>query len=150
MMEKFLEDADEYERRHSENWLGRTGGIGTGASIQADLVSPLGIYDMVRDPSTFNLMKLGYLPALNYAAVTAGSAFTGEKIAFTHRLIHSLDMTLKTYKAAGQVAGRAALFAVRRTPGVIASSAVVGAGLWLQSLYHDMSGMYIGDIRFNR
>lgn len=150
MMEKFLHDAEEYERRHSENWLGRTGSIGTGVSIQADLVSPFGIYDMVRNPNTFNLMKLGYLPALNYVAITGAAAIAGEKISFTHRLIHSVDMTLKTYKAAGQIVGRSALFAIRRTPGAIASGVLVGAGLWLQSLYHDLSGMYIGDIRFNR
>ncbi len=144
MMEKFLHDAEEYERRHSENWLGRTGAIGTGVSIQADLVSPLGIYDMVRNPNTFNLMKLGYLPALNYVGITGAAAFAGEKITFTHRVIHSIDMTLKTYKAAGQIVGRSALIAVRRTPGAMASSAVAAFGYWVTGWYHDVTGGFLG------
>ena len=151
MMEGFIEDAEEYERRHMESWLGRHGGyFGAGMSMQIDLLSPTSIYDFTRDPSLFNLAKMGYLPGLNYAGMSAVGFLTGEKMLFTERLVHSVDMTIKTYKAAGQAAGRAAMFAVRRTPGMIAGAALFGAGMWLQSMYYDLSGMYIGDIRFSR
>ncbi len=155
MMEKFLDDADEYERRHAESWHGRTfGAAGTGTGMALEPLSPTGFYDFAQNPGLFNLMKMGYLPALNYGAFTLAGWVFGEKFTFTHRLLHSVDMTYRTYKygitTAGRAAGSAAMFAIRRTPAMIATSAVLGAGLWLQSLYHDMSGMYIGDIRFNR
>lgn len=155
MMEKFHEDAYKYERRHSEAWHGRTfGDVGAATGATVESFSPTGVWDMGQNPGMFNLMKMGTLPALHYGSSVGVSFITGEKIAFTHRLLHSADMTFRTYKwgiqAAGRTAGSAAMFAIRRTPGMIASAAFVGAGLWLQSLYHDMSGMYIGDIRFNR
>ncbi len=155
MMEKFHDDADEYSRRHTEAWHGRTfGAPGAAVGGTMETFSPTGIWDMGQNPGMFNLMKMGTLPALHYGASVGVGFITGEKIGFTHRLLHSMDMTFRTYRwgfqTAGATAGRAAMFAIRRTPGMIATSAVLGAGLWLQSLYYDMSGMYIGDIRFNR
>jgi hypothetical protein len=154
MMEKFMDDAREYERRHTESWYGRAWSPSAGAGMALEPLSPTGLYDMVQNPSLFNLMKLGYVPALNFAGATAAGWVVGEKITFTHRLLHSLDMTYRAYRwgimTTGRAVGSAALFAVRRTPGAILSAGLVGAGLWLQDLYHDLSGSYIGDIRFVR
>ncbi len=73
-----------------------------------------------------------------------------------------LDATLMGYMHGGRLYGnmsmamrmtmRAGMFQIARKalPGAIAAAAVVGVGMYLHDLYHDLSGMYIGDIRFNR
>ncbi len=151
MMEKFHEDANEWERRHRNTWLGRHGGtIGTGASAQADLMSPFGVLEFTQDPTLFNLAKAAYTPAIAMGGYSFAGFLSGTRIGFAERLMHSTDMAKRSIHFAAQTAGKSAMFAVRRTPGMIASAALVGMGLYLQNLYHDMSGMYIGDIRFNR
>ncbi len=151
MMEKFLDDADKWERRHTESWMGRHGGtFGAATSAQVDLMSPMGFIDFTNDPSTFNLAKAVYSPGIAMGGYSLASMISGEKIWLAERIMHSADMARRTAVVAGRTAGRAALFTVRRTPGAIAAAAIVGAGLFLQDMYHDLSGMYIGDIRFNR
>ncbi len=151
MMEKFLDDAEKWERRHTDSWLGRHGGtFGAATSAQADLISPMGFIDFTNDPSTFNLAKAVYSPGVAMGGYSLASMISGQKIMMAERIMHSTDMARRTAIAAGRTAGRAALFTIRRTPGAIAAAAIVGTGLFLQDLYHDLSGMYIGDIRFNR
>lgn len=151
MMEKFHEDHEEWERRHRNTWLGRHGGtIGAGVSAQADLMSPLGIYEVTNDPSLFNLTKALYAPAIAVGGYTWTSFLVGERISMAERIIHSADMAKRSVHYAAQTAGKSAMFAIRRTPGMIASAALVGMGLYLQNAYYNLSGMYIGDIRFNR
>ncbi len=150
MMEKFLDDAQKWEEHHLDTWFGRQGTLGGAVSAQADLMSPMGFIDFTNDPSTFNLAKAAYSPSVAMGGYTIASMLSGEKIYLAERIMHTADMAKRTAVLAGRTAGRAAMFSLRRTPGAIASAALVGAGLFLQDMYHDLSGMYIGDIRFNR
>ncbi len=151
MMEKFLDDAEDWERRHTESWFGRQfGTFGGAVSAQGDLMSPMGFIDFTNDPSTFNLAKAVYSPGVAMGGYSLASLISGEKIWLAERIMHTADMAKRTAVLAGRTAGRAALFTIRRTPGAIAAAALVGTGLFLQDLYHDLSGMHIGDIRFNR
>lgn len=59
------------------------------------------------------------------------------------------DLTVAAARTAGKAAHRG-VGVVRRHPGVIAASVLFGAGMFLQDLYHDLSGMHIGDMRFVR
>ncbi len=127
MMEKFFEDADEYERRHDEAWHGRTfGAAGTGTGMALEPLSPTGFYDFAQNPGLFNLMKMGYLPALNYGAFTFAGWVFGEKFTFTHRLLHSVDMTYRTYKWGFQAAG---------TTAARAFSPIAAGAAWLGTVF---------------
>ncbi len=130
MMEKFDEDRREWERSHRESFLGRYGGgVGTGVSMQVDLVSPVGVYDMIQDPSTFNLMKLGYVPALNFAGASLVGMAVGEKITFTHRVLHSVDMTYRFYKGAAVAAGRGIVGFARWSPYILGGLGLADVGV---------------------
>lgn len=151
MMEKFLDQYDDWVEYHHDTWVGRNvpgpDWLGAGTSAQLDLMSPTGIYDWTRDPSMFNFAKAAYNPLIAYAGYSWIQALTGSSIQFGARIAHTAELTGHTLKAVGGSVVRG----VRTlTPGAIFAAGLVGASLWLQDLYHDMSGMYIGDIRFSR
>lgn len=103
MMEKFLEQADEWEERHENSWISKKipgyGFIGTGVSAQLDLMSPTAAYDFAMDPSRFNAMKMAYNPLIAYAGYSWVQAITGHQIGFANRLVHSAHMAGHTMKA---------------------------------------------------
>ncbi len=112
MMEKFLDDAEDWERRHTESWFGRQfGTFGGAVSAQADLMSPMGFIDFTNDPSTFNLAKAVYSPGVAMGGYSLASMISGEKIWFAERVMHTADMAKRTAVYAGRQAGRAVKFA---------------------------------------
>ncbi len=151
MMERFLEQYNDWTKSHHETWISKRipgpDWLGAGVSAQLDLMSPTSLYDFTRNPTQFNLAKVAYGPLIGGAGYSWVSAITGAQIGFAHRVAHSAEMSLHTAKAVGTTVGKNL-----RTIGwgAFAAAALVGTGLYLQHLYHDLSGMHIGDIRFNR
>jgi hypothetical protein len=151
MMEKFLDDAERWEQRHMDTWFGRQiGFVGGATSAQLELMSPAGVVGFTRDPTLFNLMKAAYGPSIAFGGYSYVSWVTGIKISLGERVMHSADMTRRAIHSVARPVGSIIVGTVRRTPGMIAAAMLLGAGHWLQSVYHDMSGMYIGDMRFSR
>ncbi len=127
MMEKFLDDAEKWERHHKDTWLGRIGGsIGGATSAQLELMSPLSAVDFTRDPSLFNLAKASYGPGIAYGGYSWVSWVTGHKIYFGERIMHSADMARRT------VSG-----------GIRAIPTVVGFARWIPSL---VGGIGLADV----
>ena len=149
MMEKFQSDHAEWERRHRRTWLGRYGGdIGTGVSAQIDLLSPFSVVDFVQRPTAHNAAKVMYTPALGSMAYSLVGWMTGTKIGFTQRVIHSVDMTVRTGKGLMHTWGHQAKAGLRALPGVAAAALLAAAGYYGSQIYGDFSGSAgIGDIR---
>ncbi len=128
MMEKFQEQANAWEEKHRNTWIGRnTPGpdfIGTGMSAQLDLMSPTAAYDYAMNPNQFNAMKMAYNPMIAFAGYSWVQAVTGMQIGFAHRVVHSAHMAGHTMKAVGLGTARV----VRAvSPYVLMMAAVYGA-----------------------
>ena len=149
MMEKFLDQADDWERKHQNTWIGRnTPGydfIGTGISAQLDLMSPTAAYDFAMNPNQFNAMKMAYNPLIAYAGYSWVQAVTGMQIGFANRVVHSAHMAGHTLKAVGLGTARA----VRSySPMAIFAAGAAALGYYGSMLYGDLSGTAgIGDMR---
>ena len=116
--------------------------------IQADLMSPFGSVELVREPTLENLIKTIYLPA-----TAATGYYWASKLSTMHNPLSSRVLTairVENLRIVGQVAARASMAAARKLPGAFALAALYGIGHGLQSAYYSLSGMHIGDIRFSR
>lgn len=150
MMEKFVEDARKWERRHQETWIGEHLGpswFGTGLSMQADLMSPLGMVDFVRNPSAMNLAKAMYTPTIAYGGYSFTSWLTGTKIGFAERVLHSADMTRQLGRSVMSTWGGHASKAIRAIPGLVGLAALATVGYFGNLAYAELSGSEgIGDL----
>jgi hypothetical protein len=114
-----------------------------------DVFSPFGVYTFTKEPTLENLFKASFIP------VMAGTGFTLASLLNTmpgqgYNLLHGLANRADNLRYIAHQTGRALVGTVRRTPGMIAMAVLYGAGHVLQDLYHGLSGMYIGDMRFHR
>lgn len=152
MMEKLDEDMNEWERRHQNTWLGRAGletgpmNWGLGMSAQADLMSPFGIVDFAREPSLFNLMKVGYNPAIAYGGFSLAQMLTGTKIGFAERILHSADMTRQTVRTVAIGGARAVRAA---SPYALLAAYTYGAYHMIRSNYEQFGVDALPLIGFN-
>ncbi len=144
-MEKLTAQADEWEARHQRTWLGRQGWLGTGISVQADLMNPMSPYEFIRNPTQLNAVKAMYNPAIAFGGTRLAAWYAGESISVLHRALHSADMTVKTARAVASTWG--GHFA-RYGPAALAASAAAAVGYFGSMLYGDLSGTAgIGDMR---
>ncbi len=130
-MEKFLEQADEWEKRHENSWISKNipgyDFIGTGVSAQLDLMSPTAAYDFAMNPTRFNAMKMAYNPLIAFGGYSWVQAITGHQIGFAHRVVHSAHMAGHTI--------RAATFATARTARSIINPYTIIAGAFIAAYY---------------
>jgi hypothetical protein len=153
MMEQFQKESDEWERRHRTTWLGRHGGdVGTGMSMQTDLMSPFGVVEFIQRPSMFTAAKVAYTPMIGSMSYTLVGWMTGSRIGFAERVIHSADMAARTGRSVLGTWGHQMKAGIRALPGLAAMALVGAIGYYGSHAYGEFSGSAgIGDIRmFNR
>lgn len=142
MMEKLLDDAEEWEQHHMDTWLGRIGGsLGGATSAQLELMSPLSAIEFTKDPSLFNLVKASYGPGIAMGGYSWVSHVTGQKIYLGERIVHSADMARRTVSG-GLRAGASVVAGVARpiTAGALVLGLYWGAD-WLLSQFNPNLGI---------
>ena len=133
----FFEDEEDMERQFYD-----------ALEIQLDLMSPLGVVTLYREPTLENLVKTAYMPAIAGSGYYWASQLSTMHNPLTTRALSAIRA--ENLRIVGQLAVRGSGAVVRKLPGAFALAALYGIGHGLQSAYHSLSGMHIGDIRFVR
>ena len=114
-----------------------------------DIFTPFSVYQFSKEPSMENLYKASFIP------VMAGTGFTLASLLNTmpgqgYNFVRGMAVKADNLRFIAHHTGRALVGSVKRLPGAIAMAALYGAGHVLQDMYHGLSGMFIGDIRWHR
>lgn len=114
-----------------------------------DIMSPFGGYTFAKDPTLENLFKASFIPVM---AGTAGGlvSLLNTMPGQGYNIARSFANRADNARFIAQHAARGAVGAAKRIPGAIALGVLYGAGNILQGMYHDLSGMFIGDLRWHR
>ena len=133
------------------SWFDEYYGVEGAVELQLELMSPLNTYELVREPTLENLVKSAYMPSMAYIGYTGASWMVGQSgPGFWVRQAIRYENVRATVRAGRQLLRPAIAGLARLTPHALFYGALYGSGRYLQSAYHDLSGMYIGDIRFSR
>lgn len=133
------------------SWFDEFYGVEGAVDLQLELMYPLNTYELVREPTMENLIKTAYMPSMAYIGYTGASWMVGQSgPGFWVRQAIRYENFKTTVRAGHRVLRPIIVGASRLTPHALFYGALYGSGRYLQSAYHDLSGMYIGDIRFSR
>lgn len=133
------------------SWFDEYYGVEGAVDLQLEFMSPFNAYELVREPTMENLVKTAYMPSMAYLGYTGASWMVGQSgPGFWVRQAIRYENIRTTVRAGSRLLRPVILGLGRLTPHALFYGALYGTGQYLQSVYHDLSGMYIGDMRFSR